>query len=351
MDATRDAGFSIFGGLDIERSLPALQEHIEKYDQWLAEGNAGAMEYLVRGQERRGDPRLLLPEAKSILCVAVAYPRARVERDDGPRYARYIRGRDYHLELSERLEKLMSRVSANLPTPLRWKVCVDTSAVLERSWAALAGLGWIGKNTLLIHPKQGSYLFLGEVLINQETGMGPAPIADFCGGCRRCLDVCPTQALPRPHELNSNRCISYWTLEKRGALDISQDDRKLMGRWVAGCDLCQEVCPFNTKPSRELVPITGEDATQLTDWIALLRETEDEYKIRVAKSSLNRVKPSQFRRNLAISLANSVDLMDPQIRAQIKVIVSEHIARESDPAALTEWQRCHQVLLGEPESV
>src|SRR5690606_9214103 len=147
----------------------------------------------------------------------------------------------------DRLEALMNRLSADwnsrLGLTLEWKVCVDTSAVLERSWAALSGLGWIGKNTLLIHPQYGSYLFLAEVLLSVRTGEGPKPLKDYCGNCTRCLSACPTGAL-EPHWLKSQDCIAYLTLEKRGAWDKNEEFKRKMGTWVAGCDLCQEVCPF-----------------------------------------------------------------------------------------------------------
>jgi len=210
---------------------------------------------------------------------------------------------------------VMKKVQAALPVEARnleWKVCVDTSAILERSWAALAGLGWIGKNTLLIHPQYGSYLFLAEVLINKKTGQGPKLLPNYCGNCTRCLDACPTQAFSSAGVLNSNRCVSYWTLEKRGELHLSEEDQKKMGTWVAGCVRCQEVCPFNTKPVRaaeKALPLSDQpapSAVDLHDWQGLLNETEEAYKARVKNSALARVKPAQFRRNLEIVFRNLV---------------------------------------------
>lgn len=346
--AARDEGFPLAGALDLE-SID-LGPHVARYDEWLKRGYAGAMEYLVRGRDRRADPRVVFPEARSILCVAVPYPRGHAGQADpsrGPRYARYLQGSDYHKELSARLERTLERAAtscrdAGLPVP-RWKVCVDTSAVLERSFAALAGLGWIGKNTLLIHPKHGSYLFLAEALLDQPVGRGPQPMADYCGNCRRCLDACPTKALVEPHWLDSNRCISYWTLEKRGKLEIPEDDRRKMGTWVAGCDLCQESCPFNFKPVREEPrPGLAPHAASLDEWEALLDETEEQYRIRVKGSALSRVKPAQFRRNLAIALTNAA--LDHELSARLKAKVRKSLEAESDATTRAEWERCLAVL-------
>ncbi len=317
VDSAHRTGFPIAGAVDIDLALAdpnhLFQKHSEYYSQWIQQGYAGEMQYLVRGQERRMDPRNVFPKAQSVFCVALPYstlPAGAASSDQGPRYARYLRGPDYHIEMKDRLEQMMIEVKNRHPdfATLEWKVCVDTSAILERTWAALAGLGWIGKNTLLIHPKYGSYLLLGEVLINQKTGQGPTPLPNFCGNCTRCLNACPTKALKNPYELNSTRCISYWTLEKRGELTLDEEDRKRIGTWVAGCDICQEVCPFNLKRTKEEIALhskTEIDAIHLNSWPELLTETEDAYKSRVKNSALNRVKPEQFKRNLRIAVENA----------------------------------------------
>lgn len=340
-------GFPLAGALDLDLAAKAMGSHVARYDEWLTEGRAGAMEYLKRGRDRRADPRLVFPEAKSILCVGVPYsskPAGKMEVSSGPRYARYLRARDYHKEITERLEALMTEVSQELGSsdpPLRWKACVDTSAVLERSWAALAGLGWIGKNTLLIHPRHGSYFFLGEVLINRETGKGPAPMKDYCGNCTRCLNACPTSALKEPHVLDSRDCISYLTLERRGELPITSRTREAMGAWVAGCDLCQETCPFNLKVSKN-PPEAPDGATSIADWRALLIESPEEYRERTRHSSLDRIKPAQFSRNLAIALQNAFLHADEEERSRLSELaplIRSRIDRESDPIALEEWSR------------
>jgi epoxyqueuosine reductase len=315
IEAARAEGFPLAGAVDIAAAREAFGRHLERYDQWLREGFAGTMEYLRRGRDRRADPALLLPGARSVFCVAWPYrklPAGRIDPTQGPRYARYLEGGDYHEALAERLGRVMVRVSedcaqAGVVAP-QYKICVDTSAVLERSWAALCGLGWIGKNTLLIHPQLGSYFFLAEVILDAEVGMGPKPLPDYCGNCSRCLDACPTNAFPAPRRLDSRRCISYLTLEKRGEFEAPPEVEARMGSWVAGCDVCQEVCPFNRKAVRDALreaEAAGAEpsavslgAIALDGWSELLSETPEEYQGRVRGSALSRVKPAQFRRNL-----------------------------------------------------
>jgi epoxyqueuosine reductase len=376
-------GFALAGAIDVSLAQETMPEHVRRYDDWIGAGRQGAMQYLVRGRDRRADPRLVMPGTQSLLCVAIPYPRrpgGAESQATGPRYARYIHGRDYHEVIAEKLERVMTAVAeswipADGAEPLRWKVCVDTSAVLERSWAALAGLGWLGKNTLLIHPREGSYLFLGEVLLNHPTGQGPRPLPDYCGSCTRCLRACPTGAIVEPHVVDSTRCISYWSLEKRGALELAEADKRAMGPWVAGCDLCQEACPFNFKPVKAeltrdpdqggatdqasragaaLWAAAGPSAEHLQEWEALLREDLEDYRARVRDSALSRVKPAQFSRNLAIALANAamtlagyreeIDGGSPsafaQFQARLLPLVESRLAIECDEHARVEWVRC-----------
>jgi epoxyqueuosine reductase len=335
-DSARAEGFPLVGAVDIDLARDAYPEHVVRYDRWLSAGYAGTMDYLVRGRDRRADPRVVFPGAESVVCVAIPYdprPLGGATPAAGPRYARYLRHGDYHKEVAERLERALQRASES--SPFKWKVCVDTSAVLERSWAALAGLGWIGKNTLLIHPKHGSYLFLAEALVDRKLGLAPAPLADYCGHCTRCLDACPTKAFPSPRSLDANRCISYWTLERKGEAPLAESDRAGSGTWVAGCDLCQEVCPFNVKAARAAeasVPAPGSPAI-LSDWAALLDETEEAYRARVKGSSLSRVKPAHFARNLATALVNAADSLSSDVRAPLE----RRIAREKDAALKQVW--------------
>jgi epoxyqueuosine reductase len=225
------------------------------------------------------------------------------------RFARYLRQGDYHSELKTTLEKFVDECQQVMPG-LKAKVCVDTSAVLERTWAALCGLGWIGKNTLLIHPQLGSYHFIGLVIFDQQTGAGPLLHKNYCGNCDRCLKACPTQAFVAPSLLDARKCISYLTLEYRGEIA----PRVQTAPWVAGCDVCQEVCPFNLKRTESetgLLEVRPTDATVIRttnfnndfdftkDVDSLLELTEEQYRARTKNSSLSRVKYAAFRRNLA----------------------------------------------------
>jgi epoxyqueuosine reductase len=305
------AGFPLAGVVDLDLAHRDFQPHAKRYQEWIDRGYHGEMAYLSRGLDRRRDPRLVFPQTQSILCVARPTrrtPLGSVDPSVGPRLARYTEGRDYHDSMKKDLEGAIesynrARNSSGEPT-LQYKVCVDTSAVLERSWAALAGLGWIGKNTLLIHPKLGSYLLLGVALLDRKFDMGPKPLASYCGSCTRCLRSCPTEALAPEGWLDSRKCIAYLTLEKRGDWDSSVQ-REKMGTWIAGCDLCQEACPFNFKPEREARQISTETESTLT-WEALLRESEDEYKARVKNSALSRVKPEMAKRNLEQAFKNGI---------------------------------------------
>jgi epoxyqueuosine reductase len=225
---------------------------------------------------------------------------------------------------------------------------VDTSAVLERSWAALAGLGWIGKNSLLIHPQLGSYVFIGSVLINQEVGRGPSPLPNYCGNCTRCLDGCPTKAFSQPGMLNSNQCISYWTLEKRGQLEINDPQKKALQNWVAGCDICQEVCPFNIKPVKAETNLgvpqnESSGAETVHSWREVLQESELSYKQRVKNSALSRIKPGQFLRNVALALKNAIqegsfiEIEEAELRQLIQKKLESEII-QSDPYLRSLWE-------------
>lgn len=306
--------------IDLANQSPTPQQnisaHFARYSEWIANGMHGEMKYLERGLERRGNPRLLLPSAESILCIAIPYARnSEVALDPNrPRFARYISGPDYHEFLKEKLDRIFVKLertfSGHTPAPLKWKVCVDTSALLERSWAALAGLGWIGKNTLLIHPKLGSYLFLGFVLTNLKSEKAPHLLPDYCGKCERCISGCPTRAITEAHTLDSRKCISYLTLEKRGVLDpVTSPRPERLGTWVAGCDVCQEVCPFNLKPLKLDETWPSDPTTPLLSmsYDQLKKMTEEEYGALTKGSAIERIKYPDFMRNLQRAEKNQLN--------------------------------------------
>jgi epoxyqueuosine reductase len=305
-DRIREVGFPLVGAVDLSLAKDAFIEHAHRYAEWIENGYHGEMGYLQRGLARRLDPTLVFPDAKSVIVCAIPYRRTAETPIDSnaPRYARYLQGPDYHERLPEMLEAALTKWGVEA----KWKICVDTSAVLERSWAALAGLGWIGKNTLLINPQLGSYLFIATILLDQETGLGPNPLPNYCGNCSACLDGCPTGAFIKAGSLDSRKCISYLTLEKRGEWTaLPEDTKRKMGTWVAGCDVCQEVCPYNRKPLRleESWPTDARDSALIADWSPLENESEESYRIRIRESALSRVKYPEMRRNLENARKNS----------------------------------------------
>lgn len=262
---------------------------------WLAAGRHGTMEYMAREAAVRGDPRRLLPEARAVVCVAVHHDpgEATPPPPTVARIARYARGDDYHRVIHRLLRRLVDRLDALLPGHCH-RIGVDTVPLLERAHAAAAGIGWIGKHTGLVHPDAGSYFLLGEII---TTAALPAdsPMADHCGTCRRCLDACPTGALVAPHELDARRCISYWTIEHRGELPPEAEGR--LHGWVFGCDLCQEVCPFNrfAPPGHsELAPRPGLVAPRLA---ALAAATAVSFKGQFKGTPVVRAGKGQMARN------------------------------------------------------
>lgn len=283
-------GFPVSGGVDIEPLLDqapsVFSEHLNQFREWIQQGYQGEMDYMKRGEERRLDPRIVFPAAKSVFCVLLPYSAQPLGQEAGPRFARYLRGGDYHREIKTSLKRVMSRVEGSV----KGKICVDTSAVLERSWAYLSGLGWIGKNKMLIHPQLGSYTFIGSVLLDQPLGVSPRPLPDYCGSCTKCLDRCPTGAFTASRQLDSRKCISYLTLEKRTAFD----GHPPTGPWIAGCDICQEVCPFNSKAAKSV----STDFESWGTWDEAIEISEEAYQLKIKNSALNRVRYSQYRRNV-----------------------------------------------------
>lgn len=293
-------GFPASGVVDFELAKNVYAEHAQVYANWITQGKQGEMQYLARGLDRRLNPTLVFPELKSTIAVILPYSPHPVG-DSSLRYARYLNGPDYHDVLKQKLDRVLDNLKSagRLPPEFQSKVCVDTSAVLERTWAMLAGLGWIGKNTLLIHPTLGSYVFIGVIFTNASFNEGPKILKDYCGACTRCISACPTKAL-KSHDLNSNECISYLTLEKRGKWS---KEINLEG-FLAGCDLCQEVCPYNTKSVKYSEPKVPEEYL-VTSKEVLLSETKEHYQSRVAGTALSRIKYEDFQRNLEQVLKQS----------------------------------------------
>lgn len=300
-----------FDGVAVGPASPP--QHATEFERWLDAGFAGGMAYLERTRAERLDPERLLPGARSVLAVALTYkPAAGDAAETGagsrpggetagwPAVARYARGSDYHDVMRPRLERLAERLREAGGPGVRSRAAVDTSAVLERDLAARAGLGWVGKNTNLLSESLGSYFFIGIVLTTAELEPD-APVADRCRTCTACLDACPTRAFVAPHVLDARRCISYLTIEHRG--DIDESLRPALGGWLFGCDVCQEVCPWNRKapPTRERAfSPHGEVGSPE----ALLALDETSFRARFRGSALSRAKRSGLLRNAALVLGN-----------------------------------------------
>ena len=276
-------------------------ETASAFEEWIERGYAGEMDYLPRGAEKRRDTRLPFPGAVSAIVVALNYGGT---SPSGP-IARYARGDDYHDVMWKKLDSLHEWIDDYVGHPVRGKSYVDTGPILERELARKAGLGWFGKNTNLVNPEIGSFFFIGSLLVDLELEPDTPFEADRCGTCTRCLDACPTQALVEPRKLDATRCISYLTIESRGP--IPEELRESIGTLAYGCDICQDVCPWNVTFARdltepELAPRAEMESPQLTE---LMRMSPDRWRGFSRGSAIKRAKRSGFLRNVAVALGNT----------------------------------------------
>jgi epoxyqueuosine reductase len=358
-------GFALCGVCGVEESARATE-----YDAWIAAGKHGSMEYLARNAEVRKRPELLLPGARSVIVVGDLY-RARevvggesggglaeVQSASQPtplptplpppsgrgsglavvsgRIARYAQGRDYHKVMKKRLHELCDALAAEHPGA-GFRAFVDTAPVMERELALRAGLGWIGKHTLLIHPRLGSSMLLGGVMTTLEISDAAAKVEpDHCGTCTRCIDACPTQAIT-PYSVDASRCISYLTIERRGEIDESLQAQ--MGEWIFGCDVCQEVCPHNSvRPAGSDVGVAHgayAPAREMLDAIAVLRWTEEDRRRELAGTAMTRAKLEMLKRNALIVVGNAA--VDVETRRAVRAAVSgviEDVATSAELVAL-----------------
>lgn len=276
------------------------------FEAWLDAGHAADLAYLRRDAAPRADVRKLCAAARSVVVVALEYPFVVDETvpSGHGRLAAFARGTDYHLVLKRKLQLLAQRLSAVLPPPFFWRACVDTAPILERAWAVRAGLGFIGKNTLLIFPGLGSFTVLGELLLSVP--LTPASVhKPRCGSCVLCLTACPTQAFPKPFVLDARRCISYWTIEQAG--DIPLPIREAMGDRIFGCDLCQTVCPYNLRAADKTpgcLPLQSKPAFVSPPLAKLLRLGAAQYRKLVRQTALRRINRNSLLRNVAVALGN-----------------------------------------------
>jgi epoxyqueuosine reductase len=303
-------------GFDLCGIAPADNfPELEFLNEWLARGYAGDMSYLSRSADRRADVRAVVPGARSVIVTGTLYNAASPvdDRRGGPSgppadtaiIARYAWGDDYHDVLKARLDTLLAWMRAESPDPFDARAYVDTGPVQERVYAQYAGLGWIGKNTCLINAEVGSWLFLAEIICTLPLEPDTQGL-EQCGTCRRCLDACPTGALVEPGVLDSTRCISYLTIELRTG--IPEQYRAPLGNHVYGCDICQEVCPYNqpssSSPDAAWQPRSGLNLPRLVE---LWQRSDSDLRALIRRSAMTRAKLTGLRRNLAVAIGNSGD--------------------------------------------
>ncbi len=301
-DHARALGFELVG---IAPAAPA--DSFDRLTAWLERGFAGEMEYMQHHAEPRRHPEGVLPSVRSVVMVGLNY-RPEVESEDAnaqPRIARYARGLDYHDVLKARLKALLEWIQRESPG-CRGRAVVDTAPLLERDFARRAGLGWFGKNTMLINKRLGSFFFLGALLLDLELAADAVHDTSHCGTCTACLDACPTQAFPAAGVLDARKCISYLTIELRGP--IPQELRPGVGGWLFGCDVCQDVCPWNTKaPSSNEPAWQARPDLEALDLLDLLHISEKAFRRNFHGTAFERTRRGGLVRNAAIVLGNIGD--------------------------------------------
>jgi epoxyqueuosine reductase len=297
----RDLGFDLVG-----IAAATAADTFDELRNWLDQGFAGEMDYLHRHAEARRHPASILEGARSVVMVGMNYASGNGEGEGTVgKVARYAQGTDYHRVLWQRLNQLLARIQSVAPG-CRGRGVVDTAPLLERDFARRAGLGWFGKNTMLLNKRLGSYFFLGALLLDLDLQPDAPHDTSHCGTCTACLDACPTAAFVAPGQLDARRCISYLTIELRGS--IPEELRPELGDWVFGCDVCQEVCPWNRKAPGAAEPALQPrpDLAHL-DLIELLSLSEDEFRHRFRATALMRARRRGLLRNAALVLGNRGD--------------------------------------------
>lgn len=328
--------------------------HLDVYQRWLDRGHHGEMDYMARERSRsaRADPAVLLPGCRSIIVLGAKYNPPRKNRESSGRSGRvaaYAVGDDYHDVLIDRLEELMRFIEDNAGQPVDAHAYTDTGPILEREFAQRAGLGWIGKNTMLINPQAGSYFLLAELLLSIDLPPDGALQTDHCGSCTRCLEACPTGCILPDRTVDASRCISYLTIELRGSIEV--DLREQMGEWLFGCDVCQEVCPWNLR----FATASDDTAFQPRRFLQqagieeFLRLDVDGYRKAFRGSPLKRSKRGGLLRNAAVAAGNKAL---PEAVSALKGLLGESdpivrshaawaLGRIAAPAARVALQEAH----------
>jgi epoxyqueuosine reductase len=324
--AANELGFALVG---FARLRP-LNEHEDFYRQWLADGGHASMTYLAREPERRLDPRRLDPRYKSVVSLGYPYaahatPNVDWRAQMRGRIAAYALGRDYH-DVVKKRARAVGNIIRQLHRGSVTRTYVDTGPVFEREWASAARIGWFGKNTMILNRDHGSYFFLAEIFTDVEFDAPTEPYREHCGTCRRCLDLCPTGALADGYVMRSDLCISYQTIENRGA--IPRELRPKLGNWIFGCDICNDVCPWNDHDQHTSDDGDDDRFPRLPELLAL---TEEDFGRRFTVSAVKRAKRRGLLRNVAVALGNTrnPDAVAPlarSIEAETEPLIRSHAA-------------------------
>ena len=285
-------GFDFVGFARAER----LDEEAKRLELWLNQGMHGKMAYMENHFEKRVDPRKLVPGAKTVISLLLNYYTDKEQPCDAPKISKYAYGKDYHFVIKKKLKAFIHFIQEEIGA-VNGRCFVDSAPVLERDWAKKAGLGWIGKNTLLIHPKRGSYFFLAELILDLDL-VYDHPMKDYCGRCTRCMDACPTDAIsPKGYLVDGSKCISYFTIELKD--EIPTEYKGKFENWMFGCDICQQVCPWNrfasTHKESAFEPHQSLLKMKKSDWEEI---TEAVFKEIFKKSAVQRTKFKGLKRNI-----------------------------------------------------
>ncbi len=287
-----ELGFSFCGISKAE----FLEEEAPRLEEWLKRGYAGQMHYLEKNFDLRLDPRLLVPGSKSVVSLGYNYfPEKDLAQNGSLKIAKYAYGEDYHFVIKDKLKIFIERLQEQTGEIIG-RAFVDSAPVHERVWAKRSGLGWIGKNSLLLNKSMGSFFFLAELIIDLELEYD-GPVKDYCGTCTACMDACPTDAIPQPYVVDGSKCISYLTIELKDEIPVEQEGK--FENWIFGCDICQEVCPWNrfSKPHQEkrFLPHPDLEKMSTSDWKEI---TEEVFQKLFKKSAVKRTKLSGLKRNI-----------------------------------------------------
>jgi len=267
-ETAKQLGFSFCGISKAE----FLEKEAVQLEKWLSKGNHGKMHYMENYFDMRLDPRKLVPGAKSVISLLLNYFPETEQSNEAPKISRYAYGQDYHKVIKKKLKEFIFILNENIGE-VNGRAFVDSAPVLDKAWAQKSGLGWMGKNTNIIHPKQGSYFFIAEIISDLELEYDNS-IEDFCGTCSACIDACPTDAIVKPYEVDGSKCISYFTIELKDEV-IPNEVKGKFNDWIFGCDICQEVCPWNRfskphqteefNPKNELMEMNRKEWNEITD--------------------------------------------------------------------------------------